>query len=66
MKENYNYKKRMLDEIIELTKKIELLGRFCESNLAKTPNEAELLERQLVAMKEYFCALLDRIYLELE
>lgn len=57
-----NYKKRMLEELLDLNEKIYKLNNFINTN--KTRNN-ELLEKQLNAMIEYSDILKERIENEL-
>ena len=57
-----NYKKRMLEELLDLNEKIYKLNNFINTN--KTRNN-ELLENQLNAMIEYSDILKERIENEL-
>ncbi len=59
-----NYKTRMLDEILELQIKIVKFEKYINSK-TKDPQNPSLEEKQLDAMKQYFNALYERLFFEL-
>lgn len=55
-----DYKTRMLDELVYITRKVALLEKYCVTT------KDELLEKQLSAMKSYQDCLLERLSNELQ
>ena len=60
-----NYKTRMLNELVYITKKIALLEKYIENKNTSTTGD-EVLKKQLEAMMAYQECLMTRISKELE
>ena len=60
-----NYKTRMLDELVYITRKIVLLEKYIENKKIVVTGD-EVLEKQLNAMKTYQECLLSRLTIELD
>ena len=60
-----NYKTRMLDELVYITRKIVLLEKYIEDKKIVATGD-EVLEKQLNAMKTYQECLLSRLTIELD
>ena len=63
----FNYKTRMVDELITLVEKITLLSKVVYSeDSAISKERLELMNKQLDCMYGYRAILTDRIYMELQ
>lgn len=60
-----NYRARMLDELVYITRKIVLLEKYIESKKIVATGD-EILKKQLDAMKTYQECLLSRLTIELD
>ncbi len=58
-----NYKQRMINELLELNERIVRLQKF---NRLLTEEQAQMIDKQLKAMTEYFNILKERIMAILE
>lgn len=61
-----NYKTRMIDELVGLTKQIALLEKVIYSENAISKDKLELMHKQLDFMYGYHAMLIDRIHIELQ
>ena len=66
----YNYKTRMVDELIGLIERIALLEKALSVEISEitalNKEKNELMHKQLDCMYGYRSALMDRIYMELQ